>query len=156
MDLDLDDLGVDCPSQAASRPSRFQPKSSKLKAKPKAEPVSEPVPHTLLPKKQEDPIPSIDSTVKTAFEPSPASSLNNFAKAEAEPKAEEVAEDAMEEDEDEDRVVREIDVFFTPTLDTNTQVCLIHRLYLYIAYWIDHLWEILCHSIVVVCYAISS
>ncbi|XP_043711274.1 DNA-directed RNA polymerase III subunit RPC5 isoform X2 [Telopea speciosissima] len=128
MDLDLDDIGIDGPGDpgmAASRPSRFLPKSSKLKPKPKEEPVSsepEPQPCTPLPKKQEDSsMPSLDATVKSASEPSPSSTLNNFTKVEK--TEEQVVEDAMEVDGDEDAVVREIDVFFTPPpLDNNTQL----------------------------------
>ncbi|XP_010254912.1 PREDICTED: DNA-directed RNA polymerase III subunit RPC5-like [Nelumbo nucifera] len=130
MDLDLDDLGIERPdgsSQAASRkPSRFLPKSSKPKLRPKPEPVSESEPAALPVKKQEDSQPSLDATVKAAFEPSPpppaSSTLNFMAKEEVETKAEaEVV--PMEEDGDEDRVVREIDVFFNPSpLDTDTQL----------------------------------
>ncbi|XP_010254915.1 PREDICTED: DNA-directed RNA polymerase III subunit RPC5-like isoform X2 [Nelumbo nucifera] len=131
MDLDLDDLGIERPngsSQAASRkPSRFLPKSSKPKLQPKPEPVSESEPTALPVKKQEDSQPSLDATVKAAFEPSPppsaSSTLNFMAKEEVEPKAEEAKEVPMEEDGDEDRVVRQIDVFFNPPpLDTDTQL----------------------------------
>ncbi|XP_042508096.1 DNA-directed RNA polymerase III subunit RPC5 [Macadamia integrifolia] len=130
MDLDLDDIGIDGPGDpntAASRPSRFLPKSSKLKPKPKVEPASsepEPQPPIRLPKKQEDlSMPSLDATVKSASEPEPSlsSTSNNFTKVEK--TEEQVFEDAMEVDEDEDAVVREIDVFFTPTpLDVNAQL----------------------------------
>ncbi|KAJ4965966.1 hypothetical protein NE237_017815 [Protea cynaroides] len=128
MDLDLDDLGIDGPGDSrkpASRPSRFIPKSSKLKPKPKEEPDPQ-LPPTLLPKKQdESSIPSFDAAVKSVSEPSPSSTLNNFNEVERkeERTEEQVFEDAMEIGGDEDAVVREIEVFFTPSpLDNNTQL----------------------------------
>ncbi|OVA04539.1 DNA-directed RNA polymerase III subunit Rpc5 [Macleaya cordata] len=108
MDLDLDDLGLgDGPSQAASRPSRFLPKSSKLKPKPKPKPE---------PESDADSKPLLDSIANNVTE----TKVEEVAKAEEEQLKE---EEPMEEDIIVDQVVREIDVFFTPSpIDANTQL----------------------------------
>ncbi|KAJ9703409.1 hypothetical protein PVL29_004973 [Vitis rotundifolia] len=121
--MDLDDL--DGPNRApVKRPSRFAPKSSKPKLIPKPEPSSQPEPSklddvTLINKKEEDSQPPL---VKKSDEPFVSSTQNGVIEMEVEAKAE--VEDAMEEDDrDEDPVVREIDVFFTPPpTDDNTKI----------------------------------
>ncbi|THF94229.1 hypothetical protein TEA_024705 [Camellia sinensis var. sinensis] len=128
-DMDLDDL--DGPSQVPSRTTRFAPKNSKLKPQPKlklkSEPLSSPDQHPQdfdsipLKKKEEldsHPPPPFDSTTaKTEY--ADGAVKMDF---EAKPECGEVKDDPMEEDDDgRDRVVREIDVFFTPQIDSNTQ-----------------------------------
>ncbi|CAL5324776.1 unnamed protein product [Camellia sinensis] len=129
-DMDLDDL--DGPSQVPSRTTRFAPKNSKLKPQPKlklkSEPLSSPDQHPQdfdsipLKKKEEldsHPPPPFDSTTaKTEY--ADGAVKMDF---EAKPECGEVKDDPMEEDDDgRDRVVREIDVFFTPQIDSNTQL----------------------------------
>ncbi|GMP28272.1 hypothetical protein CsSME_00003893 [Camellia sinensis var. sinensis] len=129
-DMDLDDL--DGPSQVPSRTTRFAPKNSKLKPQPKlklkSEPLSSPDQHpqdfdSIPLKKKEDldshPPPPFDSTTaKTEY--ADGAVKMDF---EAKPECGEVKDDPMEEDDDgRDRVVREIDVFFTPQIDSNTQL----------------------------------
>ncbi|KAF5961299.1 hypothetical protein HYC85_002508 [Camellia sinensis] len=128
-DMDLDDL--DGPSQVPSRTTRFAPKNSKLKPQPKlklkSEPLSSPDQHPQdfdsipLKKKEEldsHPPPPFDSTTaKTEY--ADGAVKMDF---EAKPECGEVKDDPMEEDDDgRDRVVREIDVFFTPQIDSNTK-----------------------------------
>ncbi|CAL5367223.1 unnamed protein product [Camellia sinensis] len=129
-DMDLDDL--DGPSQVPSRTTRFAPKNSKLKPQPKlklkSEPLSSPDQNPQdfdsipLKKKEEldsHPPPPFDSTTaKTEY--ADGAVKMDF---EAKPECGEVKDDPMEEDDDgRDRVVREIDVFFTPQIDSNTQL----------------------------------
>lgn len=123
--MDLDDL--DAPSQVPSRVSRFAPKSSKLKPKPKSESLD-----PVLPKRE------VDQTAPKA-EPQEFDVKKKEEEVEAEPKTENgfvkmevdsVAEakeepkenDSMEVETEEDVVVREIDVFFNPKINENTQV----------------------------------
>ncbi|RDX77086.1 hypothetical protein CR513_42848, partial [Mucuna pruriens] len=119
--MDLDDLEV--PGKVPSRVSKFAPKSSKLKPKPKSEPqpsISKPEPQELVTtvKKNEDggetvasiyTKPELIDTVKMDVEP----------KSEAEDESR--RDDPMDEDSAEDTVVREIDVFFSPSIDAETQ-----------------------------------
>lgn len=144
MDMDLDDL--DGPTQAPSRPTRFAPKNSKFKPKPKTEQLAPP------PQSQELDSNSIHLSAKEELLDSetPSFDSNRIPKVENEslcpsssatvangngtvnldtefkPEDDEPKEDLMEEDnhheEEEDDVVREIDVFFTPSMDSNTQV----------------------------------
>jgi len=133
--MDLDDL-EEAPVKATSRVSKFAPKSSKLKPKPKAEPgpktepQPQPEPSISKPESQEfvatvkknedgvetvSPIhikPEFNSNVQMETEP----------KSEPEDKAESGRDDPMDEDTPEDTVVREIDVFFTPSIDAETKV----------------------------------
>ncbi|KAJ1415291.1 DNA-directed RNA polymerase III subunit Rpc5 [Sesbania bispinosa] len=127
--MDLDDL--EAPSQVPSRVSKFAPKSSKLKPKlksepaPKTEPESQPSSSTLSkPEPQE-----FDLTVKKnedGVENHAKPEPNGTVKMEVEPKSETEDEsrqdDPMDEDTAEDTVVREIDVFFTPSIDADTQL----------------------------------
>ncbi|KAF7828831.1 DNA-directed RNA polymerase III subunit RPC5 [Senna tora] len=121
--MDLDDL--DAPSKVPSRVSRFAPKSSKLKAKPKLEP-QEPLPKAEAPESLTKPEPQdFDSLTAKQKEEEP-SAPNGAMKMDVEPKSEAEDEskpdDPMDEDSAEDTVVREIDVFFTPSMDANTQL----------------------------------
>lgn len=128
-DMDLDDL--DGTSQVPSRTTRFAPKNSKLKPQPKlklkSEPLSSPGQHLQdvdsIPLKKEEldshpPLPFDSTTAKTEY--ADGAVKMDF---EAKPECGEVKDDPMEEDDDgRDRVVREIDVFFTPQIDSNTQL----------------------------------
>jgi len=135
--MDFDDL-EEAPVKATSRVSKFAPKSSKLKPKPKAEPgpktepqpqpqpepsISKPEPQEFVAtvKKNEDGVetvspshikPELNTDVQMETEP----------KSEPEDEAETGRDDPMDEDTPEDTVVREIDVFFTPSIDAETQV----------------------------------
>lgn len=152
--MDLDDL--DSPSGAPTRrTSRFAPKSSKPKLIPKTEPSSQPEPSKLvdthLTNKKEE---VFEPPVVKKDEESVVSSARNGvvdmeievkaevkANAEVEAKAEAVeskAEDAMEEDDrNEDSVVREIDVFFTPTpSDDKTKVCVFNFIFPFSSVWL--------------------
>ncbi|KAM7478041.1 hypothetical protein LguiA_026254 [Lonicera macranthoides] len=134
MDLDLDDHDV--PRQEPTR--KFAPKNSKLKPKPKlkAEPLASepppPLPQELdstpsIGKEELDAKPPlVDSiTTKTEYEPSHISAVaNSTVKMDIEEtlETEEPKEDLMEEDKNEDQVVREIDVYFSPPVDPNTEL----------------------------------
>ncbi|XP_059623709.1 uncharacterized protein LOC132266739 [Cornus florida] len=133
MDMDLDD-DLDGPKPAPSRANRFAPKNSKFKPKPipKQEPssTSEPSPSqpqesdSIPVKKNEEsdslPTPFVDSATAKAEPSRPSDAATTAAEMDVDgegPKAEPIAEDDAE-----DQVVREIDVFFTPATDTNTQL----------------------------------
>ncbi|KAI3946125.1 hypothetical protein MKX01_024881 [Papaver californicum] len=127
MDMDLDDLELtNEPNRVttSSRPSRFAPKSSKLKPIPKSEPVIVPEPEKtlILPKKQEDVIP-IPHKNEAKNE---QGGLKQDEELKEEVESKELVE-SMEvdnkEENDEDEVVREIDVFFKPSpIDADTQL----------------------------------
>ncbi|WVZ12312.1 hypothetical protein V8G54_016842 [Vigna mungo] len=134
--MDFDDL-EEAP-KATSRVSKFAPKSSKLKPKPKAVPgpktepppqpqsepsISKPEPQEIVAtvKKNQDDVetvapihikPELNTDVQMETEP----------KSEPEDEAEAGRDDPMDEDTPEDTVIREIDVFFTPSIDAETQV----------------------------------
>lgn len=123
--MDLDDL--DEPSLPSSRVVRFAPKSSKAKPKPKSEPASvpEPVP------KAEPGVPAgkleVNKSEGTELaSKTDVSASNGAEKMEVELKTEAKEEpegnDPMEKDAAEDTVIREIDVFFNPSIDADTQV----------------------------------
>lgn len=128
--MDLDDL--DEPSRPSSRVLRFAPKSSK--AKPKPEPACKPEPREPVPNlepgvpagKPAAQVSKSDGTGVAPPEADDVSASNGAAKMEVELKAEAKEEpegnDPMEEDSGEDTVVREIDVFYNPTIDADTQV----------------------------------
>lgn len=142
MDLDLDDH--DGPRQEPTR--KFAPKNSKLKPKPKlkAEPLASepppPLPQELdstpsIGKEELDSKPPlVDSiTTKTEYEPSHISTVaNSTVKMDIEEtlETEEPKEDLMEEDKNEDQVVREIDVYFSPPVDPNTQVSILQHMFM--------------------------
>ncbi|KAK6924326.1 DNA-directed RNA polymerase III subunit Rpc5, partial [Dillenia turbinata] len=105
-DMELEDL--DSPSHVPSRTSRFAPKFGKFKPHPKSQP--KPEPSAAADPKQE---------LKTD-EP-PPENPNGAVKMEMDEKPQPMEEDnGMEEEED--RVVREIDVFLTPSIDESTQL----------------------------------
>ncbi|OMO84297.1 DNA-directed RNA polymerase III subunit Rpc5 [Corchorus olitorius] len=138
--MDLDDLDeLDGPRQGNTRTTKFAPKSSKFA--PSRKPKSEPKAETKVEKEQED-IKPVIAELKTE-----QSVSNGAAKMEIDAEAKEDAakmeidavakEDVImndqtgEEEEqqelavaaaEEDMVVREIDVFFTPSVDANTQL----------------------------------
>nr|KYP66734.1 DNA-directed RNA polymerase III subunit RPC5 [Cajanus cajan] len=128
--MDLDDLEE--LAKAPARVSKFAPKSSKLKPKPKSEPAPKPEPQpqpsickpepqefVTTVKKNEDGVETVAST-QIKLEP------NNTVKMDIEPKSETQdepeQEDPMDVDSAEDTVVREIDVFFSPSIDAETQL----------------------------------
>lgn len=136
MDFDMDDL--DAPEEKkAPRPSKFAPKSFKPKPKAKSEPKledskelesssvlkAEPVV-----KKKED----VDEPAPTAVPSEEAPDLNGLVKMEVDAQphiAESTQEDVMDmnneqvaNEVEEDVVVREINCFFNPSVDPNTEV----------------------------------
>lgn len=127
--MDLDDLEE--PTEVPTRTSRFLPKSSKFKPKPnqilKKEPVSESEPGAPHLKKKENDSQGSVPFISGVAQELPFSSTSNGAvkmEVEVDPKPEDVdlQEDGMDVD-GEDRVVREIDVFFTPPpMDNNIQL----------------------------------
>ncbi|KAL2241365.1 UNVERIFIED_CONTAM: hypothetical protein Sindi_0777700 [Sesamum indicum] len=123
-DMDLDEL-LDGPSQVPNRPSRFAPKGSKFKPRPKTEPSQLPPPAASdtveglpVPKKEE---PGIKPDIKPEF-----ANDGNDMDVEVKPEVkEEEGDDLMEteaEAEPDDAIVREIDVYFTPSIDSNTRL----------------------------------
>ncbi|XP_062001316.1 uncharacterized protein LOC133718478 [Rosa rugosa] len=132
--MDLDDL--EGPSKPA-RVSRFMPRSKNAPPKPKPEPAvkkepakpvpkSEPEPPQLLKPKPE----ALDDVAVLAVrekkeekqeEGANGDDSNGAVKMETDGEAKE-DDDPMEEDDAEDTVVREIDVFFNPRVDSNTQL----------------------------------
>ncbi|KAK9120448.1 hypothetical protein Syun_018065 [Stephania yunnanensis] len=137
MELDLGDLAQsEAPSQQSSRPSRFQPKSAKLKPKPapKPEPASEALPPMLTkPEASDSPVVVVvddggggggDGVVNRIDEANEGTVMKelDLKPEEAVERVERVEEDPMEEDAEEDRVVREIDVVLCPPIDSDSQV----------------------------------
>lgn len=133
MDMDLDEL--DGPSQAPSRSTRFAPKNSKFKPKPKAKPLKPEfdtsfVLRSTKEESAESLIAAVDAgnAIRVEMESScmTASNRDDIIKMGTALKTEgnQPEEDLMEEDlhKDEDPVVREIDVFFTPSLDSNSLI----------------------------------
>ncbi|TKY47377.1 DNA-directed RNA polymerase III subunit RPC5 [Spatholobus suberectus] len=131
--MDLDDL--EAPGKAPSRVSKFAPKSSKLKPKPKPEPAPKPEPEpqpqpsTSKPEPQElvTTVKRNEDGVETVPSTHTKPELNGTAKMDVEPKSEtedeSARDDPMDEDNaEEDTVVREIDVFFSPSIDAETQL----------------------------------
>ncbi|POO02573.1 DNA-directed RNA polymerase III subunit Rpc [Trema orientale] len=108
---DLDEF--DEPSQVPSRAGKFAPTKASSKLKPKPQPKAEP--EELKVKKQEEEE-EINAAPKAEYSPE-----NGFVKTEAKEEPEE--NDPMDVDAgDEDMVVREIDVFFNPKIDDDTQL----------------------------------
>lgn len=120
--MNLEDL--DATSQAPSRPNRFVPRSSKAKPKPKSEPVA-----------KQEPVPKSEPELKPSREELDARIVKKKDEEGSAPKAEDSngglktengdvskEDDPMEEDELEDEVVREIDVFFNPKIDDNSKL----------------------------------
>ncbi|MCD7463518.1 hypothetical protein HAX54_050776 [Datura stramonium] len=118
------DLDFDGPSKVPSRQARFAPKNSKLKPQPETKPKSEPLRSSdsdISTKKQElssqPPLRDhlAESGVKTVKDDVPLE--GEFT--ENDPAEEHVA---METDSDQDEIVREIDVCFTPSFDPSNQL----------------------------------
>ncbi|XVF62008.1 hypothetical protein PTKIN_Ptkin08bG0181900 [Pterospermum kingtungense] len=144
--MDLDDLAdFDSPSQANTRTNKFPPKSSKFASKLKAKSVSKPEPQDSAAKPEPEPEaapPSAKEWISKKEEDEEVEDLKPpvFAETKAEPSVlngavkmdidEEAKEDDIsnkenieqEQEQEEDMVVREIDVFFTPSIDANTQL----------------------------------
>ncbi|XWS42031.1 hypothetical protein CRYUN_Cryun17cG0133800 [Craigia yunnanensis] len=130
--MDLDDLGeLDGSKQANTRTTKFAPKL-KLKQSSKQEPQNsrtksespQPLsPPELISRKKENEV----EDLKSVAEPKAEQSLSNDAvemEIEEEAKEDDIMneENREEEQDEEDMVVREIDVFFTPSIDANTQL----------------------------------
>ncbi|KAJ7944320.1 DNA-directed RNA polymerase III subunit RPC5 [Quillaja saponaria] len=134
--MDLDDLDV--PTQVPSRISRFAPKSSKPIPKPKLEPqesvaksgpevpISKPKPQEFdaeISKRKDDVEEGLAQAPTNDTEPSAS---NGAMKMEVEPKSEGQDEskqdDLMDEEDGEDTIVREIDVFLSPSIDADTKL----------------------------------
>ncbi|KAK4801278.1 hypothetical protein SAY86_021765 [Trapa natans] len=130
--MDFDDLdNLQNPPRAPSRTTRFAPKSSKAALKP---PKSEP--HVLAPKMElsgghsdsTEELPEWKPSISGAAAPKNEASASNSSAVEMELDHKPVAGEAepMEEDESSlDQVVREIEVFFNPSIDANTQLYLL-------------------------------
>jgi DNA-directed RNA polymerase-3 subunit RPC5 len=121
--MDLDDM--DAPGHVPSRISRFAPKSFKPKPKPKPEPSLKPEPQEPVPKPEPLEVDAATTTKKEEEEAIGAKAeaslaSNGAVKTEAEAKVESKDDDPMDED---DVVVREIDVFFNSPMDDDTKVC---------------------------------
>ncbi|GFY86399.1 SIN-like family protein [Actinidia rufa] len=98
-DMDLDEL--DGPRQAPTRTSRFAPKNSKLKPQPNLKFKPEPQEFGSVPPPKKEEFDSQENESATAVK------MDVDAKSEGE----EAKYDQTEEDDDEDRVVREIDLY---------------------------------------------
>ncbi|PSS30811.1 DNA-directed RNA polymerase III subunit like [Actinidia chinensis var. chinensis] len=109
-DMDLDEL--DGPRQAPTRTSRFAPKNSKLKPQPNLKFKPEPQEFGSIPPPKKEEFDSQENESAAAVK------MDVDGKSEGE----ETKYDQTEEDDDEDRVGREIDVFLTPQIDSNTQL----------------------------------
>ncbi|XP_059275947.1 uncharacterized protein LOC132030361 isoform X1 [Lycium ferocissimum] len=118
------DLDFDSPSKVPTRQARFAPKFSKLKPQPETKPKSET-------------LPSSDSAVSTKkeelgsqpaltdhLEKNGAATGKDNIPLDQETTGIDVAEEqvAMETDSDQDEVIREVDVCFTPSFDPITQL----------------------------------
>ncbi|KAL6551868.1 hypothetical protein OROGR_008022 [Orobanche gracilis] len=123
-DMDLDEL-LDGPVKARNRPTRFAPKGSIFKPKPKTEP-SESLPPLASDALKSLPVPKKE---ELAIEPNTKPEYTDDAvetdvEVKPEVKEEEKA-DLMEtqatESEFEDEVVKEIDVYFTSSVDSKTR-----------------------------------
>ncbi|KAE8695344.1 C2H2-like zinc finger protein [Hibiscus syriacus] len=147
--MDLDDLGeLDGSSQVNTRTTKFAPKSSKFApklkptSKPKREPSSKQDPEDSEPKPQPPPPPPAELVSKKKenededLKPPVVAELkaeqpisNGAVKMEidGETKDDEILSEAnrdedQEKEDDEDMVVREIDVFFTPSIGADAQL----------------------------------
>ncbi|KAK7381298.1 hypothetical protein VNO78_33880 [Psophocarpus tetragonolobus] len=132
--MDLDDLDIEAPCKPTSRVSKFVPKSSKLKPKPKSEPAPKPKPEPSFSKLEPGPeefvtaVKKNEDAMETMSPTHKKSELYAAVKMEMEPKSEAEDEpesqphDPMDEDIAEDTIVREIDVFFSPSIDAETQL----------------------------------
>ncbi|KAH9663250.1 SIN-like family protein [Citrus sinensis] len=131
MDLDdFDDLDKATPSQVPSRVSRFLPKSSKLVPKPEPPPEKAEPQQPKKPKTEDN----FQQTTSVNLTPKTEPSVSNgdvkleskpVPEPETEPRKEEPVDLNMDElhlQDDEDMIVREIDVFFTPSIDADSKV----------------------------------
>lgn len=129
MDLDdFDDLDKTKPTQVPSRVSKFLPKSSLNKPVSKTEPAPEKSEPQQLkkPKTEETTIASLtpktepsfsNGDVKMESKPGPQPELEPT---KVEPEDSNI--DELQSENDEDMIVREIDVFFTPSIEADTKV----------------------------------
>ncbi|KAJ4714451.1 DNA-directed RNA polymerase III subunit RPC5 [Melia azedarach] len=129
MDLDdFDDLDKTKPTQVPSRVSKFLPKSSLNKPVSKTEPAPEKSEPQQLkkPKTEETTIASLtpktepsfsNGDVKMESKPGPQPELEPT---KVEPEDSNI--DELQSENDEDMIVREIDVFFTPSIDADTKL----------------------------------
>ncbi|KAL6222440.1 hypothetical protein ACLB2K_005832 [Fragaria x ananassa] len=131
--MDLDDLDdLDGPSKPA-RVSRFMPRSKNAPPKPKPEPAVKKEPAKPVPKSEPEPPQlvkpkpeALDDVAEKKEEKQEEGAYgddsNGAVKMETGEEPKEGNDDPMEEDDAEDTVVREIDVFFNPNVDSNTQL----------------------------------
>ncbi|CAL1376662.1 unnamed protein product [Linum trigynum] len=142
--MDLDDFDdVDAPKQAPARAAKFVPKSSRFKPQPKGktaaqssskpedsvaktepqEPLPSALPSAPASKEEDEDIkPKLDAAAKAEAEAWLEMEVD-AAKREAEDGNDHMDVDGGEEGkEDDDVIVREIDVFVTPSVDTDTQL----------------------------------
>lgn len=131
MDIDdFDDLDKATPSQVPSRVSRFLPKSSKLVPKPEPPPEKAEPQQPKKPKTEEN----FQQTTFVNLTPKTEPAVSNgdvkleskpVLEPEMEPRKEEPVDLNMDElhlQDDEDMIVREIDVFFTPSIDADSKL----------------------------------
>lgn len=117
--MDLDDLDGPIQAPTKKRPSRFLSKSSKLKPEPKPKPEPQELNDALPVFKKKEEVVDTKPVISDFFDGDSTAAANGAVKMEVE----EPKEDPMNVDEGgEDYVVREIDVYFMPTVDANTQV----------------------------------
>ncbi|KAI3451724.1 hypothetical protein Pfo_008389 [Paulownia fortunei] len=126
-DMDLDEL-LDGPTQGPSRPARFAPKGSKFKPRPKIEP-SQSLPPSESDSVESLPVPKEEELgIKPDIKPECANDAIEM-DVEVKPGVKEEERDYLMETEateaeaePEDEVVREIDVYFTPSVDPKTRL----------------------------------
>ncbi|XP_031109438.1 DNA-directed RNA polymerase III subunit RPC5 [Ipomoea triloba] len=135
-DLDLEDLDA-APTKPQARPGRFAPKGSRAKPQPsklKTEPVStsdsvlpEPYPVPVAKKEELDSKPVIINNIPESKPEEDDRSANDVALMDVDAKPENgddelLDNEPMDTEGGEDEVVREIDVYLTPSIDHDTKL----------------------------------
>lgn len=137
MDIDFDDLLVSSKAPA-TKTTKFAPKNSKFKPvlKPKHEPKPPVIPPSesnsvagpkveLVDPKPHPPSPPASSAQFNAEIEQPSHTVhdaNGSAQMDTEPMDIDLDNDQLHDEEEEDQVVREIDVFFSSSVDANSKV----------------------------------
>lgn len=149
-DLDLEDLDA-APSKAQGRPGRFAPKGSRFKPQPsklKTEPVStsdsvlpEPNPIPVAKKEELDSKPLIINHIPKSKPEEDERSANEVALMDVDAKPEngdtdELDNERMNTEGGDDEVVREIDVYLTPSIDVNTKAMVLTFQFFCVFRWI--------------------
>ncbi|KAL1561521.1 DNA-directed RNA polymerase III subunit RPC5-like [Salvia divinorum] len=121
--MDLDDLD-DGPKQAPSRAPRYAPKGAKFqpKPKPKTEPPSSSASLSVPPPKKEEV--DVKPDIKPEHDDNGAVAMD-IDHSEAKMEVADEPVDTEFSDGDEDELVREIDVYFSPSIDDKTQLYLL-------------------------------